>query len=71
MTSFILLLLLIYFLGITTLLAWLSDLSKEKTEKFPSWQAAIAGDLNGVGSLENIKNGGIYQNNKVGNPVIT
>ena len=46
MTSFILLLLPIYFLGITTLLAWLSDLSKEKTEKFPSWQAAIAGDLN-------------------------
>ena len=71
MTSFILLLLPIYFLGITTLLAWLSDLSKEKTEKFPSWQAAIAGDLHGVGSLENIKNGGIYQNNKVGNPVIT
>ena len=45
----------IYALGITPLLAWLSNLSKEKTEKFPSREVAFAGDLNHVGSLENLK----------------
>ena len=41
----------IYALGILPLLAWLRNLSKEKTEKFPSRQVAFADDLNGVGSL--------------------
>ena len=50
----------IYALGITPLLAWLSNLSKEKPEKFPSRQVAFPDDLNGVGSSENLKNGGIY-----------
>ena len=50
----------IYALGITPLLAWLSNLSKEKTEKFPSRQIAFADDVNGVGSSENLKNGGTY-----------
>ena len=45
----------IYALGITPLLASLSNLSKEKTKKFLSGQAAFADDLNGVGSLENLK----------------
>ena len=50
----------IYALGITPLLAWLSILSKEKTEKFWSRQVLFPDDLNGVDSLENLKNGGIY-----------
>ena len=33
---------------------------KRKTEKFPSRQVAFADDLNGVGSSENLKNGGTY-----------
>ena len=40
----------IYALGITPLLARISNLSKEKTEKSPSSQVAVADDLNGVGS---------------------
>ena len=39
----------IYALGIIPLLAWLSNLSKEKTEEFPSRQIAFADDLNGLG----------------------
>ena len=50
----------IYALGITPLLAWLSILSKEKPEKFWSRKVPFPDDLNGVGSLENLKNGGIY-----------
>ena len=45
----------IYALEIAPLLAWLSRLSKEKTEKFPSRQVAFTDDLNGVGSLENLR----------------
>ena len=45
----------IYALGITPLLAWLSNLSKQKSEKFPSRQVAFADDLNRVSSLENLK----------------
>ena len=45
----------IYALGITQLLAWLTNLSKEITETFSSRQLAFADDLNGVGSLENLK----------------
>ena len=45
----------VYASGIKSLLAWFSNLSKEKTEKFPSRQVAIADDRNGVGSLENLK----------------
>ena len=45
----------IYALGITPLLTWLSNLSKEKTEKFPLRQLAFAEDLNDAGSLENLK----------------
>ena len=45
----------IYSLGFKPLLVWLSNLSKEKTERFPSRQVAFADDLNGVGSLENLK----------------
>ena len=45
----------IYVLGITPLLAWLSNFSKEKTEKFPARQVALADDHNGVGSLENLQ----------------
>ena len=45
----------IYAFGIKTLLAWLSNLSKEKTEKFVSRLVAFADDLIGVGSLENLK----------------
>ena len=45
----------IYSLGITPLLAWLSNLSKEKREKFPSRQVAFADELNGVSLLENLK----------------
>ena len=45
----------IYGLGITQLLAWLTSLSKEITETFPLMQLAFADDLNGVGSLENLK----------------
>ena len=44
----------IYALGIRPLLVWLSNLSKEKTEKFPSRQVVFADDLKGVGSLENL-----------------
>ena len=50
----------IYALAITPPLAWWSNLSKEKTEKFPSRQGAFADALNGVVALENLKNGGIY-----------
>ena len=45
----------IYALGITPLLAWLSDLSKGKTEKFPSKQVAFSDDLNVADSSENFK----------------
>ena len=45
----------IYSLGFKPLLVWLNNLSKEKTERFPSRQVAFADDLNGVGSLENLK----------------
>ena len=45
----------IYALGITPLLTWFSNLSKEKTEKSPSRQVAFADDLNGVGVFENLK----------------
>ena len=45
----------IYSLVFKPLLVWLSNLSKEKTERFPSRQVAFADDLNGVGSLENLK----------------
>ena len=45
----------IYFLGNTPLLAWLSNSSKGKTEKFPSKQTAFEDDLNGIGSLKNLK----------------
>ena len=45
----------IYSLVFKPLLVWLSNLSKEKTERFPSRQVAYADDLNGVGSLENLK----------------
>ena len=45
----------IYALGITPLLTWLNNLSKEKTEKFQSRQVAFADDLDGVDSLENLK----------------
>ena len=45
----------IYALGITPLLAWLSNVSKEKTEMFPSKQVAVKDDLTGVGPLENVK----------------
>ena len=44
----------IYALEIVSLLVWLSNLSKEKTEKFPSRQVVFADDLKGVGSLENL-----------------
>ena len=45
----------IYALQITPLLAWFSNLSKEKTEKSPSRQVVFADDLNGVGVFENLK----------------
>ena len=45
----------IYALGITPLLAWLSNVSKEKVEMFPSKQVAVKDDLTGVGPLENLK----------------
>ena len=45
----------IYFLGNTPLLAWLINSSKGKTEKFPSKQTAFEDDLNGIGSLKNLK----------------
>ena len=61
----------IYALGIIRLLAWLSNLSKEKTEKFPSREVVFADDLNGVGLLKNFTNGAIYQNKKVENLIIT
>ena len=44
----------IYALGITPLLAWLSNFSKKK-QKFPLRQIAFADNRNGVGSLENLK----------------
>ena len=50
----------IYGLAITPPLAWWTNLSKEKTEKFPSRQGAFADGLNVVVALENLKNGGIY-----------
>ena len=61
----------IYALGIIRLLAWLSNLSKEKPEKFPSREVVFADDLNGAGLLKNFKNGAIYQNKKVENLIIT
>ena len=45
----------IYALEITPLLAWVSRLLKEETERFPLRKVAFADDLNGVGSLENWK----------------
>ena len=45
----------IYALGITPLLSWLSNLSKGKTEMFPSRQVAFSDDFNGVGSYKNLK----------------
>ena len=45
----------IYALGIAPLLAWLRNLSKEKTEKFPSRHVAFADVFNSVGSSENLK----------------
>ena len=45
----------LYVLGITPLLTWLSNLSKEKTEMFLSRQVAFADTLDGVDWLEDLK----------------
>ena len=45
----------LYALGITPLLSWLSNLSKGKTEMFPSRQVAFSDDFNGVGSYKILK----------------
>ena len=45
----------IYALGITPLIAWLSKKSKENTNSPPKNQVAFADDLNGIGTLESLK----------------
>ena len=45
----------IYALGITPLLAWLSKKSNEGNSASASKQVAFADDLNGIGTVESLK----------------
>ena len=50
----------IHTLGITPLLAWLGKKLNEGNSVSASKQVAFADDLNGIGTVESLKNGGHY-----------
>ena len=57
-------------LGITPLLAWLSKKSNEGNSASASKQVAFADDLNGIGTVESLKNSGLFLKKKEKNLVI-
>ena len=60
----------IYALGITPLLTWLSKKSNEGNSASASKQVAFAEDLNSIGTVESLKNGGHFLKKKEKNLVI-
>ena len=54
----------IYALGITPLLAWLSKKSNEDNSVSASKQVAFVDDLNSIGTVDSLKNGGHFLKKK-------